>query len=183
LNEAKAIKAAQKVISDLDLGKGIELKLGNLRHRLTCGGTLAGTGTLEKPSALETIVQFRQCYKGVESVNSDHGLIAISVDNDGRVVNVYDSTKTVLGESENSLANTLAPRDPKGSAKTKTAAIFQKKMRKINSEATGKPSVVREVVGYDFAGNLATVVHQKDVELSFGKNLKKRYKIRVPASK
>ena len=183
LNEGKAVKAAQKVISELDLGRGIELKLGNIRHRFTCGGTLEGSGTLEKPSAIETIVQFRQTHKGVESVNSDHGLIAISVDNDGRIVNVYDSTKAVLGESENSLSNDLSPRDPKASAKMKDAAIFQKKIRKINNEGTGKNSVLREKVGYDFSSNLATVVHQKDVEVSFGKNLKKRYKIRVPVSK
>lgn len=183
LNEGKAIKIAQRLIRDLDLNKGIELTLGNIRHRFTCGGTMKGSGTIEKPSAIETIVQFRQSHKGVESVNSDHGLIAISVDNDGSITNVYDSTKTVLRESDKSPSNDLSPRDPKGSASRDADVLFRKKIHKIIGDGAGKSSVVRETVGYDFSGNLAVVVHQKDVEVNFGKGLRKRYKIRVPVSK
>jgi hypothetical protein len=183
LNEGKAIKIAQRLISDLDLNKGIELTLGNIRHRFTCGGTMNGSGTIEKPSAIETIVQFRQSHKGVESVNSDHGLIAICIDNDGEVNNLYDSTKIVLGESRKSPSSDVSPRDPKSTSKLKTDALFKKKIRKIAGEGAVQSSVLREKVGYDFSSNLATVVHQRDVEVNLGKGLKKRYKIRVPASK
>jgi hypothetical protein len=183
LDEGKAIKIAQRLIRDLDLGKGIELTLGNIRHRFTCGGTMNGSGTIEKPSAIETIVQFRQSYKGVESVNSDHGLIAVCIDNDGVVNNVYDSTKTVLGESYKSPSNDVSPRDPKSSSNLNADALFKKKVHKIAGKDAVKSSVLRERVGYDFSGNLATVVQQKDFEVNFGKDLKKRYKIRVPVSK
>jgi len=183
LNEKKAVAIAQRLIRDLHLNKGIELTLGNIRHCFTCGGTMNGSGTLDKPSAIETIVQFRQSHNGVESVNSDHGLIAVAIDNDGKVVNLYDSTKTVLGESDKSPSNDASPRDPAGASASNTEAMFEKKVRRIIGAGEGKSSVLREKVGYDFSGNLATVVHQKDVEVNFEKELKKRYKIRVPVSR
>jgi hypothetical protein len=142
-----------------------------------------GTCVVEKPSPIETIVQFRQSHNGIESVNSDHGLIAISVDNDGSVVNLYDSTKTVLEESVKSPSADSSPRDPKRSAASDTDAMFKKKVDKIIGARANKSTVLREKVGYDFSGNFATVVHQKDVEVSLGKGLRKRYKIRVPVSK
>jgi Family of unknown function (DUF6345) len=183
LSETKAIRIAQGLINHLDLKKGIELTLGHIRHRFTCGGTMNGTCVVEKPSPIETIVQFRQSHNGIESVNSDHGLIAISVDNDGSVVNLYDSTKTVLEESVKSPSAESSPRDPKRSAVSDTDAMFKKKVHKIIGARANKSTVLREKVGYDFSGNLATVVHQKDVEVSLGKGLRKRYKIRVPVSK
>ena len=96
---------------------------------------------------------------------------------------MYDSTKTVLRESDKSPSNDLSPRDPKGSASRDTDVLFRKKIHKIIGDGAGKSSVVRETVGYDFSGNLAVVVHQKDVEVNFGNGLRKRYKIRVPVSK
>lgn len=179
LDEKEAIKIAERLINDLDLKKDVELKLGNIRHRFTCGGTLEGSGVMETPSAIETIVQFRQTHNGVESVNSDHGLIALSIDNDGRVVNLYDSTKLVLGEVDKRTTNTSSPRDPKKSSKANVDRQFKKKIDRAAAGDKLKSSSLRESVGYDFSGNIGTVVHQKIVEVDFGKKLKKRYKIRV----
>lgn len=183
LNESRAIRIAQRAIKDLSLDRGIELKLGNIRHRLTCGGTLKGSGTLEDPSALETIVQFRQSYNGVESVNSDHGLMAVCVDNDGGVTNIYDSTKNVISEIEKSPGNNPSPRDPKRAARVERKALFRKKIQRVSCGNGKRTSLLREKIGYDFATNLAVVVHQEDVEITYSRGLRKRYKIRVPAEK
>lgn len=180
LNENKAIAVAQRLINDLNLKKGIELKLGNIRHHLTCGGTSEGSGVLEKPSAIETIVQFRQSHNGVDSVNSDHGLIAVNIDNDGRIINVYDSTKSVLGEVDKRTSKTSSPRDPKNSSEANMDRQFKKKIDRVAAGDGEQSSMLREAIGYNFSGNLGTVVHQKDIEVDFGKNLKKRYKVRVP---
>lgn len=182
LSQKKAIKIAQGVIKSLDMAKDIEITLGNIRHRLTCGGTLNGSATVTDVTPLETIVQFRQTHNGVESVNSDHGLIAISVDNDGRVVNVYDSTRAVLGELGNGAARQSSPRDPKKSSGRNIEATFKRKVHRLG-EGNGRFTVLREKVGYDFSANLGIVVHQKDVEVNLGRNLKKRYKLRVPVLK
>lgn len=182
LDEQKAIKAAERSIRSLKLDKGVELTLGNIRHRLTAGGTLNGTGTIEEPSVIETIVQFRQTHNGVETVNSDHGLIAVSVDNDGRVVNLYDSTKLVEGEVDKRTYSSSSPRDPKKSKETNIDRQFKKKIEKIAGPDKKRTATLREKVGYDFASKIGSVVHQKDVEVDFGQGLKKRYKVRVPAA-
>lgn len=180
IDESKAIKAAQQLISGLGLDKGIELKLGNIRHRLTCGGTMQGSGLIEKPSAMETIVQFRQSHGGIESINSDHGLIAVGIDNDGRVVDLYDSTRAVLGELPKRGSNTASPKDPKGASPSDIGRQFKKKIERIAPGKGVQSSTLRELVGYDFSGKIGSVVHQKDVEVAFAKSLKKRYKVRVP---
>ncbi|MDH4027903.1 MAG: DUF6345 domain-containing protein, partial [Nitrospirota bacterium] len=125
LSEEKAVKTARRMISDLDFDKGIELELGHIRHRFTCGGTMKGSGMLEEPSAVETIVQFRQCYKGVESVNSDHGLITFCIDNDGSVVNVYNSTRAVIEEADRPRSIIPSPPDSRKSGSADTEKQFR----------------------------------------------------------
>lgn len=142
---------------------------------------MEGSGELNEQSAIETIVQFRQGHNGVDSVNSDHGLIAVSVDNDGRIVNLYDSTKSVLGEVDERSSSTSAPRDPKKAKKAEITRQFTKKIDRLAGDRN-KSTTLKEYVGYDFSGNMGEVVHQKDVEVDFGKGVKKRYKVRVQLS-
>jgi hypothetical protein len=147
---------------------------------------MKGSGTIEEPSAVETIVQFRQSHKGIESVNSDHGLIAICIDNDGSVTNVYNSTKAVLDESDKPRSIIPSPPEREKTISADTEMQFNKAIHGIISRSTnshGKPSgkaeVLLEKVGYDFSGKLGVVVRQRDVDVTVGKNLRKRYKIRL----
>jgi hypothetical protein len=182
IDEEKAIKIAKRSISGLKLDKEVDLTLGNIRHRLTAGGTMEGTGRTLEPSVVETIVQFRQTHNGVESVNSDHGLIAVCIDNDGRVTNLYDTTKLVIREVDKKTYSSSSPRDPKKSKDTSIDRQFQKKIAKVAGPDKKKATTLREKVGYDFATKIGSVVYQKDVEVDFGQGLKKRYKVRVPAA-
>lgn len=186
IGESKAISIAKRLIRELDFDKGIELELGNIRHRMTCGGTLKGSGSMDEPAALETIVQFRQCHNGVHSVNSDHGLIAICVDNDGTITNVYNSTKLILGEARKPKSIIPSPPERKKSAKADTEKQFRKAIHGIvnrttttNGHAQYRSKTLTEKVGYDFSGKLGLVVRQRDVDVSCGNKLLKRYKVRV----
>jgi hypothetical protein len=72
-----------------------------------------------------------------EGALSDEGkavLIAIGIDNDGRVVDVYDSTKAVLGEQPKRGSNTASPRDPKGASQENIGRQFKKKIDRIAPE-------------------------------------------------
>lgn len=186
LDESKATKIAQEVIRELDFGRGIELKQGHTRHRFTSGGTMKGSGTLEKPSEIETIIQFRQCHRGVESVNSDHGLITVCVDNDGKITNVYNSTRAVLDESDKPRSIIPSPPEREKSLSDDTETQFKKAVQGIvnrsgnsHEKVTGRADVLIEKVGYDFSGKLGVVVRQRDVDVTTGKGLRKRYKIRL----
>jgi hypothetical protein len=186
LDESKAIKTAQKLISDLYFDKDLELKLGHIRHRFTSGGTMKGSGRIEEPAAVETIVQFRQCHAGVESVNSDHGLIAVSIDNDGSIINVYNSTRAVLGEADMPKSIIASPPEKTKSVVTDTETQFKKAVQGIvsrrsnsSAKASQKTKVIHEKVGYDLSGNLGLVVRQRDLDVDTGKDLRKRYKIRI----
>ncbi|HVI47186.1 MAG TPA: DUF6345 domain-containing protein [Chitinophaga sp.] len=188
---SKATSIAQKAIKDLGFDKGIELKEGNMRHRLTCGGTTKGSGQIDETTVVETIVQFRQAHKGIESINSDHGLITVSVDNDGNVTNIYNSTKQVLGETQKPSSIIASPKASQKEAvsvedvfRSKIAAIASASGNGHNGQLKAADSaaatVLRETIGYDFSDNLGLVTHQKDVEIALTEQFKKRYKLRVP---
>ncbi len=188
LNESKAVKIARDLITDFDFDQDIELKLGHIRHHMTCGGTMKGSGRIGEPAAIETIVQFRQSHKGLESVNSDHGLIAVCIDNDGTITNVCNSTKTILGESDMPRAIIDSPPEKAAAGAADHHARFDKAVlgilsRRSNAKAQGAGNikVLSEKAGYDFSGKLALVVHQRDVDLAVDRDLHKRYKIRIRA--
>ena len=188
LDEGKAVKIARALISDLEFDRGLELVPGHVRHRFTCGGTMKGGGRIEEPAAVETIVQFRQSHKGVESVNSDHGLLAICIDNDGSVVNAYNSTKAILGESDKPRSIIPSPPEKNAAESADTDAQFDKAIRGIlgrrsnpRAKAGGQTKVLSEKVGYDFSGKLGLVVRQRDIDVVIDKDLRKRYKVRVRA--
>jgi hypothetical protein len=186
LNEDKAIRMAERTIRDLGFDKGIEMKIGNIRHRFTAGGTMKDDLSLTEPVPIETIVQFRQCHKDLESVNSDHGLIAVSIDNDGEVTNIYNSTKKVLGESAKPSSIIPSPPDGQEIADEGPDSQFMKAInglinRSGNSHERGpaRANVLKEKIGYDFSGKIGPVVRQRDIDLTMSNSLKKRYKIRL----
>ena len=190
IEEQKAISIAKSMVKELGFDKNIELALGNIRNRLTCGGTEKGSGQLDQPSNVETIVQFRQTHNGVKSINSDHGLITVCVDNDGKITNLYNSTKLILGETDKPAAVIKAPKSPVNHPKA-VEETFEAKINKIKLAATpilkngklkamGDDKTLHEYIGYDFSENLGVIVHQKDVEITFPDDFKKRYKLRVP---
>jgi Family of unknown function (DUF6345) len=188
LDERKALKIAQDLIADLDFDKDVELKPGHVRHRFTCGGTMKGSGKIEEPAVIETIVQFRQSHKGVESVNSDHGLLTVCIDNDGSIINVYNCTKAILSESDKPRSIIPSPPEKAEAGAADIQTQFDKAIdgllnRRSNAKtrAADETRVLAEKVGYDFSGKLGLVVHQRDVDLSVDQNLRKRYKVRVRA--
>jgi hypothetical protein len=187
IDEKKALKIAKEIISDLGFNKGIDLQQGNTRQKFTCGADTKGSGSVGKTEVVETIIQFRQQYDGVESINSDHGLLTISVDNDGKVTNIYNSTKVVTGISEKPKSGVADPKETTKSAGLTKEKQFEHKIRRIVSgsvgegtKASGKANILNEKAGYDFSGNLGLPVYQQDVEIVLDKHFAKRFKIRIP---
>ena len=180
IGEKNAIAIAEKTIKQFGFDEGVELKLGNIRQRFTCGGTDKGSMQIDKPAAVETIIQFRQAHKGVTSINSDHGLIAICVDNDGKVTNIYNSCRRIVDETDKPVSVVKAPPAKGKHTKASEDAEFKSKITKIVNRSKAdairtpaKTKVLFEKTGYDFSSNVGVIVQQRDVEIDFGKGFKK----------
>jgi hypothetical protein len=187
ISENKAVEIAREKIDDLGFNKNIELKLGDIRHVFTGGGTTEGSGKADEPYPLETIVQYRQSHKDIESINSDHGLIAINIDNDGKITNIYDSTRAIVGETEKPRSIIAPPPEKSKSADVNLEKQFERTIFRImnrneskNAGIGSKTNILREKAGYDFSGNMGLIVTQRDFEVELDNNFRKRYKIRVP---
>lgn len=185
--EEKAINIASDILAYYDLKKGIDVRLGNIRNIWTCGGSDKENGKIDKPVAIETIVQFRQTVNGTESVNSDHGLITVTIDNDGKVTNIYSSTKQILGVKSNPAQGKLSPPEKNKSDVKSIEDKFNTKVNALlnrtgdNTKNANRPvNVLTEKVGYDFSSKAGILVKQKDVELLDSDGFGKRHKIRIP---
>lgn len=184
----KATQIASQMISDLKFNKGIELKQGTTRQKFSSGANFKGLDRTEKTEIVETIIQFRQHHNGVQTINSDHGLIAISIDNDGKVTNIYNSTKAIAGTTKKPLSEITPPPEKVKSTDISKEKQFEHKIKRIVSgsvigngvKKSGKVNVLSDKAGYDFSGNMANIVHQRDVEISLDTEFAKRYKLRVP---
>lgn len=187
ISEQSALKIAEKAIKAFGFDEGIELKQGNIRHRFTAGGTARGSMQVEGATAVETIIQFRQTHRGIESVNSDHGLLTVSVDNDGKITNIYNSCRRIVDETDKPVTIIKSPPTKRKTAETNEEAAFRNKIKTIvnrnraeTAKAPARSKILFEKAGYDFSGNIGVVVKQRDVEIDFGQGFKKRYKLRVP---
>jgi len=187
LSSSKALKIAKERIDDLGFTKNIDLVAGNMRQVMTCGYDSGRGNREEKEYPVETIVQFRQTAGGLSSVNSDHGLITVAIDNDGKITNVYNSTRAVLGETEKPKSIITPPPEKVKSKEADSNDKFTKKIERIMSKLgvtdtsrSSKVNILIEKAGYDLSGNMGIVVLQRDVEVNIGNDLLKRYKIRVP---
>ncbi|SUB78326.1 DUF6345 domain-containing protein [Porphyromonas macacae] len=199
IEEKNAVKIAESLISDLGLSKGVKLVQGTTYNSMLGGGSTKNEELLE-PKVMETIIQFRQEHSGIESVNSEHGLISVAVDNDGKVTRVFSSLKPVVDERKQvefgvnrksaSLKQNAKSREEQFQQKidniigqTKISSKISDKLAdslSSDDQAEMKPSVkiIDEKIGYDFSSNFAKPVHQREVEIKVGR-FAKRYKLRV----
>lgn len=195
IGESKAHKIAKDFISELGLAKGIKLEQATTYHVVQGGGNTK-TEELCEPKVVETLIQFRQEHDSLKSVNSEHGLIAVSVDNDGKITKVFSSLKPIVDEREQVSVPTASAQESTRSRDE----LFQQKINKIIgskiysamnpdggtkfpsakeiSELNPTVKIIDEKIGYDFSSNIVKPVHQRDVEIAVGPYAK-RYKLRV----
>ncbi|MDR6196043.1 DUF6345 domain-containing protein [Siphonobacter sp. SORGH_AS_0500] len=185
----RAITIAQKWIKDLNFEReGITLKFDSLRPTMMQAGTREGSGRLEEPFVSDTTVVFRQTANGLDSVNANHGLVMVTVDNDGTVTHLHNSTRVVEGTSS---VPRLMPGIPKNAASalwSDEALLNQQFQQKLTSEGvlretskTLDATLLESKTGYDFSGaQSAGIVVQRDYERASGTLTAKRYKVRVP---
>lgn len=198
IDEREAISIAEGVLAECGLDKKADLQLEKIIYGSSCGGSSKGSGTIGEEQVTETIVQFRQVIDGLPAINAGNGLVRISIDNDGKVVNLIDSVKKV-DELSVKAKGSLAPK-PKSksvvhSFGATSAADIEKQFEmelaaitahKANGNGSAKAAkatkskIIEDKIGYNLNGGIGSVVAHREYEVDMGKGLKKRYKLRVP---
>jgi hypothetical protein len=199
-DQGKAVRLSKEVIGECGIDKHATLEFDKVIHGYTCSGNTKGSGKIGTPTISETIVQYRQVINGMKSINSGNGIVRVAIDNDGKVMDVFDSTKQVVDLSPKGAAALSPTPGKKVAGKTKvTPAIrekieeaFETELNKILLQNQVKTAVsakmpkgeraviVDEKIGYNLNGGHGTVEAEREYEADLGYGLKKRYKIRIP---
>ena len=197
-DQVKAVELSKNVIAECGIDKIANLELEKVVHGYSCNGSTKGSGKIGEPSIAETIVQYRQMINGLPSINAGNGIVRVVIDNDGKVTNVFDSTKQVV-DVKRKKDNAMAPSPDKKAAgkaagpiadKAKLEEAFSLELKKIlaanqqqsaaGAAKTEKPIIIEEKIGYNLNSGQGTVEAQREYEADLGYGLKKRYRIRIP---
>ena len=193
IDRSKAVEVANKLITACNFrSKDIELELDSARVGMAQGGSSEGSGTIGEAYESDITLVYRQTVKGVRSVNASHGLVSITVDNDGTITHVHNSTRPVTGVSDRAR---MQVSDPEGKAKPKPLVTdefhrnqeFSRQLNELSGvdvpvSRSSAPlnGLVHSAIGYDFADAYGKVVEEREYDVELGEGVAKRYKLRVP---
>lgn len=171
----KARSVAERMVTALDLPNQ-QLVFDTYRVGRTCGGTNEGSGKLDEPNTTDVTVVFRPVVNGIPNVNTDHGNLSITVDNDGSVTSIRDTTRVV-----EAVRDVPVFADPKTSQATKDIAqVLTDSVKGRYGRAKTSLLLDTVQVGYDYSGKTGGLVAQGTFEINFGQDIRKLYQARVP---
>ena len=179
LDQNKARQTAEQYIRE-HVGKDAELQYSTTRLGKTCGGSTKGSGHLDKEYVTDTTIEFRQVINGIPVINTDNGIVRVTIDNDGTVTNFHNSVKTVRKLSNKPKQMGIDP-NRNGHALDAQAAdtekLFRHKLAAYKTEST-KP--ITDEVGYDVSGLHGSIAAKREYEVTFEDDLKKLVQVTVP---
>lgn len=179
LDQNKARKVAEQYIGE-QIGADADLQFHAIRLAKTCGGSTKGKGELDKEFVTDTTIEFRQVINGVPVVNSDNGVVRVTIDNDGTITNFHNSVKKVLNLSNKPKQMAIDPNRNGHSLELQaqnTEKLFQHKLAQYKTE---NAKLISDEIGYDVSGLHGSIVAKREYELTFEKNLKKMVQVIVP---
>ena len=180
LAENKARQQAEQYIRD-QVGTDTELQYYATRLGKTCGGSTKGSGQLDQEYVTDTTVEYRQIINGVPSVNTDNGVVRVTIDNDGTITNFHNSVKPVINLSSKPKQMDIDP-NRNGHAldaqPQNTEKLFLSKLSSTYNTENAK--LISDEIGYDVAGLHGNLVAKREYEVTFEKNLKKLVQVVVP---
>ncbi len=194
--QQRAIALAQEAIQRYGLNKQVQLVLDSVSLSCEGSGTAKGSGAIQGPYVVGTLVQFRQVINGLAVITPGAGTVRISIDNDGKVTNVHSSVRAISRLTNRSRVTSTIP-SPNGAVTSlassnpanyeqmlaaKSNSILSSLTSKAQSQAaltfTTVPNSTE--VGYDIRGNKAVLIAHKLIEVNFGGLYRKLYWVEVP---
>lgn len=196
----KAQKIAEKVLSNHNLNQGVVLKLDNIRYENACTGNTVGSGEIGKAHVIGTTFEFRQFIDGKKVINADNGVVRVSIDNDGTITDIHNSTREVIDlSSKPRMSVNKEPKAPNQEAIKGTnagtddlEAAFKVQLdrfvkAKTNTNGTksaetktSTTNIKQSEIGYDLSKDYGKVVARRTYEVDMGDNFQKLYKVQVP---
>ena len=141
---------------------------------------------------LETTVQFRQVINGLAVVSQDGGDVRITLDNDGRLTCIENTTRKVQRLSDRPKAAVAAPGadsdgvrargdgDPELLLSQASLSHRAPAAREAAAEERARAVPDTTEVGYDIRGNEGRLVARREIEVDFGDGISKRYEVIAP---
>lgn len=153
------------------------------------GGSGTGSGQIEGPYISETTVQFTQVINGLPVLLPGRGRVSVTVDNDGTVTAVKNSTRGIDRLTERLKNPSVAPDEERpardiSDPQQLLAEAWQERMK--DWIVRGRMPVQYKIVpgtyeiGYAIRGNEAILVARNDIEVDCGGGYLKRYSVEVP---
>jgi hypothetical protein len=137
-------------------------------------------------------VQFRQMINGAPVVTQAAGDVRITLDNDGRLTRIENTTRKVDRLTDHPKATIPEPGSevegilPRGGGDPERRladAWGVHRAPAARDEATAEraqPVPGTTEVGYDLRGNEGRLVARREVEVEFGEGIRKRYEVIAP---
>ena len=191
---------AEEAVRSHGLDTEIDLAFDRIRYTMTAGRPSEGAieaddpQIFQPPRAVETTVQYRQTVNGLPTVTPGTGQVRVTVDNDGAVTRLHNSTRRLERLSDRPKTTTAAPgvrggpivqpRATDGGIERLLARQWRERMQ--TAAARGAVPLSASVVpgstevGYELRGGSARLVAQRELEVDFGDGLRKRYQVVAP---
>ncbi len=198
IDTKKAQKIAEEILSNHNLNQGVTLKLDNIRYENACTGNTVGSGEIGKAHIIGTTFEFRQFIDGKKVINGDNGVVRVSVDNDGTITDIHNSTREVIDLSTKPrMSVNKEPKEPnqteskgyKAATDDLEAAFNVQLERFVKTKTNGmkssdnkalKTNIKQSEIGYDVSKDYGKVVARRIYEVDMGDNFQKLYKVQVP---
>jgi hypothetical protein len=198
LGARAARSTAESAISRFGLVTDVDVAFDGIRELREAGGTDDGSGERVAPRTVETTVEFRQVVNGVPIVTPGAGALRVTIDNEGTVTHIHDSSRPVErlrggvgdmpGPDGERIAALALPEPGSASADGGIDAVFGPALRDrlLGIAVRGGAALGYEVVpgstvvGYDLRGDSARPVARREVEFDLGSGLRKRYVLVAP---
>ena len=156
------------------------------------GGGTEDETQIEGPFVTETVVNFTQLINGVPVISPGKGYVSVTIDNDGTVTSIKNSTRGIDNLTDRFKGTPGAP-DEESSVKEfedpdrpkqLLAQAWQEQMRdwivkgRIPEQFRVVPGTYE--IGYAIKGDEAVLVARNDIEVDCGGGYLKRYSVEVP---